>query len=61
MTIKPLLVPIFAAALLALANFSPPSPGPCDSPLVGGHTGAPGETSCFCVMRAGRQSTRLLL
>lgn len=23
----------------------PPS-GPCDSPLVGGHTGAPGETSC---------------
>ncbi len=46
MTIKPLLVPILAAALLTLANFSPPPPGPCDSPLVGGHTGAPGETSC---------------
>lgn len=46
MTIKPLLVPILAAALLALANLSPPPPGPCDSPLVGGHTGAPGETSC---------------
>jgi hypothetical protein len=37
---------MLAAALLALANFSPPPPGPCDSPLVGGHTGAPGETSC---------------
>lgn len=36
-----------AAALLALANFSPAPPsGPCDSPVVGGHTGAPGETSC---------------
>ncbi|MBK8923736.1 MAG: T9SS type A sorting domain-containing protein [Saprospirales bacterium] len=46
MTIKPLLVPMLAAALLALANFSPPPSGPCDSPLVGGHTGAPGETSC---------------
>lgn len=46
MTVKRLLVPILAAALLALANFSPPLPGPCDSPLVGGHTGAPGETSC---------------
>lgn len=34
------------AALLALANFSPPPDNPCDSPLVGGHTGAPGETSC---------------
>ena len=47
MTLKMLFIPILAAALLALANFSPPPPsGPCDSPLVGGHTGAPGETSC---------------
>lgn len=46
MTIKPLLIPLLATALLALANFSPPPTGPCDSPLVGGHTGAPGETSC---------------
>ena len=37
---------MLAAALFALANFSPAPPGPCDSPLVGGHTGAPGETSC---------------
>ena len=37
---------MLAAAVLALANFSPPPSGPCDSPLVGGHTGAPGETSC---------------
>lgn len=46
MTIKPLLVLSLAAALLTLANFSPPPPGPCDSPVVGGHTGAPGESSC---------------
>ncbi len=32
--------------LLALANFTPPPDGPCDSPVVGGHTGAPGESSC---------------
>ncbi|MFN0015353.1 MAG: choice-of-anchor V domain-containing protein [Saprospiraceae bacterium] len=32
--------------LLALANFTSPTAGPCDSPVVGGHTGAPGETSC---------------
>ncbi|MBK8965213.1 MAG: hypothetical protein IPM36_00765 [Lewinellaceae bacterium] len=34
------------SGLLALANFAPPAAGPCDSPVVGGHTGAPGETSC---------------
>ena len=32
--------------MLALANFSPPPTGPCDAPLVGGHIGAPGESSC---------------
>ncbi|MBK8923464.1 MAG: hypothetical protein IPM81_18525 [Saprospirales bacterium] len=46
MTIKPVLVPMLAAAFLALANVSPSPPGPCDSPVVGGHAGAPGETSC---------------
>ncbi|MEZ4940664.1 MAG: choice-of-anchor V domain-containing protein [Saprospiraceae bacterium] len=34
------------AALLGLANFTLPHSSPCDSPVVGGHTGAPGETSC---------------
>jgi len=44
---KNLRIPLAAlAALLALANFTPPTTGPCDSPVVGGHTGAPGETSC---------------
>lgn len=37
---------ITAAAMLSLANFTPAFNGPCDSPVVGGHTGAPGETSC---------------
>lgn len=32
--------------LFVLANFSAPLFAPCDSPVVGGHTGAPGETSC---------------
>lgn len=33
--------------LIFLASFSMPiAIGPCDSPFVGGHTGAPGETSC---------------
>jgi hypothetical protein len=41
-----LLLPVLAVTLLALANFTPPPTGPCDSPVVGGHTGAPGETSC---------------
>ena len=36
---------LLTALLFVLANFTPP-PGPCDSPVVGGHTGAPGETSC---------------
>ena len=41
------LVPVsLLSGLLALANFAPPAAGPCDSPVVGGHTGAPGETSC---------------
>ena len=31
------------AALLALSFLTE---GPCDSPVVGGHTGAPGETGC---------------
>ncbi len=44
---KNLLLPLAAlAALLALANFTAPPDGPCDSPVVGGHTGAPGESSC---------------
>ncbi len=46
MTIKLLLILSLAAALFALANFAPPPDGPCDSPVVGGHTGAPGESSC---------------
>lgn len=36
-----------SAIVFSLASFAPESEeGPCDSPLVGGHTGAPGETSC---------------
>nr|MCU0349090.1 hypothetical protein [Saprospiraceae bacterium] len=31
------------AALLALSFLTE---GPCDSPVIGGHTGAPGETGC---------------
>ncbi len=46
MIFKALTFPLLAASLLALANFAPPPTGPCDSPVVGGHTGAPGETSC---------------
>ena len=37
---------LIAAALISLANFTPPPNDPCDSPVVGGHTGAPGESSC---------------
>jgi len=44
---KKSLIPLAAlVALFALANFTPPTTGPCDSPVVGGHTGAPGESSC---------------
>lgn len=33
--------------MVILSSFAPPSEdGLCDSPLVGGHSGAPGETSC---------------
>ncbi len=46
MTYKLFAVPFLVAVLLGLANFAPPPNGPCDSPVVGGHTGAPGETSC---------------
>lgn len=46
MKVKTLLVPVLITTLLSLANFSPPPDGLCDSPVVGGHTGAPGETSC---------------
>ncbi|MDO8365152.1 MAG: choice-of-anchor V domain-containing protein [Saprospiraceae bacterium] len=46
MTIKTLLIPKLAAMVFIMANFSSPPNGPCDSPVVGGHTGAPGETSC---------------
>jgi hypothetical protein len=46
MSQRTLLFPILVAVLLVLVNFSHPSNGPCDSPVVGGHTGAPGESSC---------------
>lgn len=46
MTVKTLLIPMLAAMLFTMANFSSPPNGPCDSPVVGGHTGAPGESSC---------------
>ena len=53
------------ATLFALANFTAPFSGPCDSPVVGGHTGAPGETSCTgChggTANAGPGSMTLLL
>ena len=47
MRLKMYIVPVFFVSIVFLLNFSslPPS-GPCDSPFVGGHTGAPGETSC---------------
>ena len=39
--------PVFFVSIVFLLNFSSlPPTGPCDSPFVGGHTGAPGETSC---------------
>lgn len=37
---------MLAAMLFTMANFSSPPNDPCDSPVVGGHTGAPGESSC---------------
>lgn len=46
MTFKTSAFLLLAAALFALVNFAPPPNGPCDSPVVGGHTGAPGESSC---------------
>lgn len=46
MTIKTLLIPMLVAMLFTMANFSSPPDGLCDSPVVGGHTGAPGESSC---------------
>jgi len=46
MTLKTFSIPLLAATLFSLGNFSPPPNGPCDSPVVGGHTGAPGESSC---------------
>ena len=36
-----------ASVIVLLSSFAPEEKaGPCDSPLVGGHTGAPGESSC---------------
>lgn len=46
MRIKLLFFPLLVVAILALSNWSLPAFGPCDSPFVGGHTGAPGESSC---------------
>ena len=46
MTVRRLLCLLLPATLFALLNFSTPPAGPCDSPVVGGHTGAPGESSC---------------
>jgi len=46
MKLKTALFPMLACTMLALGNYSSPPNGPCDSPVVGGHTGAPGETSC---------------
>ncbi len=46
MKLKTALLAMLASAMLALGNYSAPPNGPCDSPFVGGHTGAPGETSC---------------
>ena len=41
------IIPFCTLVLIFLASFSKSiSNGPCDSPIVGGHTGAPGETSC---------------
>ena len=47
MRLKIYILPALLGSIVFLLNFSslPPS-GPCDSPVVGGHTGAPGETSC---------------
>ncbi len=39
-------LPVFLILSAALFMLSFLSKGPCDSPLVGGHTGAPGETGC---------------
>ena len=47
MKISIYIIPFCTLVLIFLASFSMPvSIGPCDSPFVGGHTGAPGETSC---------------
>lgn len=37
-----------ASVIFLMSGFASPEEeaGPCDSPLVGGHTGAPGESSC---------------
>jgi hypothetical protein len=39
-------LPIVLFLLAALLALSFLTEGPCDSPVVGGHTGAPGETGC---------------
>lgn len=40
-------IQILFICMVFLVNYASLSPsGPCDSPVVGGHTGAPGETSC---------------
>ena len=39
-------LPVLLFLLAALLALSFLTEGPCDSPVVGGHTGAPGETGC---------------
>lgn len=39
-------LPVVLFLLAALVALSFLTEGPCDSPVVGGHTGAPGETGC---------------